>query len=138
VSGDEVTRSWGWGPALRARLTAALLAALSLLGVALATAAPASAAYACDGYWKYASWGRGCVNPPGWTGTGQTQDILTDGYCVEAKYYDPGDRAWHHITLSSNCGGGVSTWKTNDRLCIRMYNGDGHYLTLRKQATYCP
>lgn len=87
----------------------------------------------CDGHWLSATWGRGCVQPP----YGQTDDIKEDGYCVEAKYYDPSTRNWYHITNSTSCGP-IASWQTNDKLCIRMYNGDGHYLTLRRQATYCP
>ena len=117
----------------------ALLAALATAAGLLMVAAPsAQASYACDGRWLYATWGRGCVNPPGYPGLGQTQDIKTDGYCVEAKFYNPSTHAWVHITSSTNCGNGVSSWSTNDKLCIRMYNGDGHYLTLRRAATYCP
>lgn len=122
---------------MRKILTLLSVACITIGGLIL-SAIPASASYACDGHWITASWGRGCQNPPGYVGLGQTQDILTDGYCVDAKYYNPSNGTWNHITSSTNCGGGVSSWDTNDQLCIRVYRGDGRYFTIRRDASYCP
>lgn len=118
------------------RFVALLLAAVAALGLGIGLAAPAQATHSggiCEGHWLYATWGRGCVQPP----YGQTDDRLEDGYCVEAKYYDRTAGAWYHIPNSTSCGY-IASWQTNDKLCIRMYRGDGRYLTLRRDASYCP
>lgn len=112
------------------KLAALGASALMAAGVGLMGATPAHAGYYCDGSWLSASWGRGCVIG----GTGQVQDILTDGYCVHAAYYNFSTARWVTISGSTSCGS-VVTFAANsggdNYARVRMIRDDGRYLTLK-------
>jgi hypothetical protein len=116
------------------RATRKHVVALVAFALLVITTASASAAA-----WKYASWGKGWATVVG-IGSfyldrldGQIADTSTDGYCVYLRYRESG-QSWPG-KLAKDGKACTSTPVTvleegTHIVGVRMYRGDGHYLTL--------
>ncbi|GAB6903686.1 hypothetical protein [Kineosporia succinea] len=110
--------------------------ALALTGLGIGTAGSAQAVTWDCGTEVHATWGGGqlCVSTAGEQWKVRTRDESTDGYCVHAKYYSEDHGSYQTIANTTECDG---VWKTRVigntlpwRDGVRLYRGDGRYLTL--------
>ena len=109
------------------------IAAFIMLAGSLFVVQPQTASAATSCVWKYASWGRGCVY---YTDRQlvKTDDILSDGKCVFAAYYNTSRATWVELAGTRSCGA-IVTDEANingdSYSKIRLYTTTGNYLTLK-------
>ena len=123
---------------MRRKITAILLgiaACISLAAVVPTEASASARRYSCPVGDGSVSWGKGKVCTDAVGARFHIQDAVTDGYCVQVKYWSDDVSAWRTLGPAACTTGQWITFTTTGtaKLCspnARLYRGDGSYFTM--------